>query len=115
MRAKPKKEYQRARAEAFEHVADIVAGALRRAKLGRAGKTVYKIKGKVCERGLYQGQAEISRRVGRDMRRTLYVIQAGEQDCTISTLSDIAAATGHRLQISMVPITDEAVDLQEVA
>jgi hypothetical protein len=47
------------------------------------------------------GSNEISKRLGRNMGRTLWCLQKGELDATLSTLADIAHATGRRLVISM--------------
>jgi hypothetical protein len=101
--------------EVYEHVADVVATAMARARLGVFGKIQYKHKGKPCERGVYAGQAEVSRRVGRDLRRVIWQIQQGESDCKISTLCDIAEATGHRLRIVMEPRTAETRESFEEA
>jgi hypothetical protein len=64
-----------------EWVADEVGRALERSKLSRRA---------------------VSRKLGRDMTRTLHQVLAGE-GTTVATLGDIAAATGHKLVIRLEP------------
>ena len=101
------------RADTFEHVADEVSKVLRRAALGPQSTARYRRKrahddvpGKPCMTGRYAGQAEISRRLGRDMRRTLWTLQQGNSDTSVSTLADVAYATNHRLRISFEPVNE---------
>lgn len=76
--------FEKARSEAYTHVADVVAAALEedRKRHGRR----------------FTNYREISQRVGREMNRTLPHILS-ENDTTISTLSDLAHALGCRLVV----------------
>ena len=49
------------------------------------------------------GHRQLSRRIGRDMGRTLAQIYR-ENDTSVSTLADIAAATGCELVVELRPI-----------
>lgn len=71
-------ELKRVRAAALERTADTVAGAM-----------------------VGTGSKEIGRRLGREMGRTLAKLQRGDSDALVSTLADIAYATGRRLVITM--------------
>lgn len=110
----PASEVAKSRDAAFEHVADEVSGLLRRAGLGRHSDRVYRRKrihedvpGQPYGKGRHVGIAEINRRLGRSMTRTLWVIQQGDADTSISTLADLAFASGHRLRISFEPVSKE--------
>lgn len=74
-----------ARQDANERVADAVAGVLHDVR---------------CS------VRHIGRLLQRDMSRTIHQLLRGSQDTTISTLSDIAAATGKRLEIRFVDATE---------
>jgi hypothetical protein len=88
-------ELQKKRRAAYEQVADEVSGALVAAGLNESQSIRHRGKPR------YAGQKSVGERLGRDMRRTLYVLQKGDSDTTISTLSDIAHATGRRLVIRL--------------
>ena len=79
-----------ARRRAFCMVADQLAGAIERDRM-RSGRR-------------YTDYREISKRVGREMNRTLPQILK-ENDSTISTLSDLATICGCRLEIRMIDVT----------
>lgn len=53
------------------------------------------------------GHNQLSRRVGRDMGRTLAQIYR-ENDTSVSTLADIAAATGCELVVELRPLASRA-------
>ena len=89
-RWKPNPAQAMARELANEMAADTVAEALERDRI-RHGRPTADYK-------------EISRRVGREMGRTLYRIIA-EGGCTITTLADVAQALDHTLVVKLVPRT----------
>lgn len=68
----------------YDNVADAVSGAIRRTPDGDNAYVSYK---------------ELGRRLGREMGRTLFQITKGKTDTSVSTLADLALATGHTLHI----------------
>lgn len=85
---RPTKAQADARELANEMAADTVAEALERDRI-KFGRPTADYK-------------EISRRVGREMGRTLHRIIA-EQGCTITTLADVAQALDHTLIVQLRP------------
>lgn len=95
-------EVLEAREQTLETVADAVSIMVAAANLGIRGKKSYKWKKRVCEKGMYTGSKEISRRLGRDVRQTILRLQKASVDPRISTIADIAHATGHRIKFVII-------------
>ena len=92
MRSPVSKPFANHRERVYTTVADAVAEALERER--------------VREKRRFTDYRLLSKRVGRQMGRTLGQILR-ERDTTVSTLADIALATGHRLRIEFEPIHDQ--------
>jgi hypothetical protein len=84
-----------AREKALEMVADAVSRAVDHYRK-TAPKYIYR--GRACGAG-YRSLATM---LGRNVNRTMFDIMA-EKDTTVTTLADIAEATGCELEIRMVP------------
>lgn len=82
-------EMRDARERTYEVVAEAVSTAL--VRVAKQRKT-------------YPGPKLLGELMGRTMNRMYYALQSGAYDTSISTLSDLAQATGHRLVITMEPL-----------